>query len=147
MADIANSASELIIYSKSVNSNPCSVRKNRHESSINIQHENFKFSLDTGTSTLRAHLFTHHLDVWVEGCDKFKINITAANAKASVAEYRARKNQGRGTSQSTEGDRPDDLKDFSHEAFVDAITQFIIADDQVGSLFVGRYHLQLVLKL
>lgn len=28
-------------------------------------------------------------------------------------------------------DRPADLGDFSHEAFVDAITQFIIADDQV----------------
>lgn len=46
-----------------------------------------------------------------------------------MAEYRARKQQGGVHSEGS--DRPADLGDFSHEAFVDAITQFIIADDQV----------------
>ena len=92
----------------------------------------FNFSLETGTSTLRAHLFTYHPDAWIEGCDKFKIEITAKNAQGPVADYRARKRQG--GAQPEGPDRPADLGDFSHEAFVDAITQFIIADDQVRML-------------
>lgn len=104
----------------------------RHEKAIHAGHEVFKFSLETGTSSLRTHLFTNHLDVWVEGCDTFNIEITAQNAKGPVAEYRMRKQQG--GAQSEGSGRPDDLNDFSHEAFVDAITQFIIADDQVRIL-------------
>ena len=101
----------------------------RHHQTVHEGYEVFKFSLETGTSSLRTHLFTHHLDIWVDGCDKFKIDITAQNAQGPVAAYRERKWQG-GTLPEGSG-RPDDLGEFSHEAFVDAITQFIIADDQV----------------
>lgn len=38
-------------------------------------------------------------------------------------------------------DRPEDIREFSYETFVDAITQFIIADDQVCFLLQNFYHL------
>lgn len=89
------------------------------------------FGNDTSTSTLRAHLFNNHIGLWVEGCDKSKISITAEAAKGPVAHYRASKGQGFSVPLSS-GGRPDDIREFSYETFVDAITQFIIADDQVN---------------
>ncbi|KAF8868234.1 hypothetical protein CPB84DRAFT_1697018, partial [Gymnopilus junonius] len=66
---------------------------------------------------------------WVEACDRFKIAITAAAAQQRIAEYR--KGKGQPTAQSTSAsDRPTDIPNFSRETFVDAITEFIIADDQ-----------------
>lgn len=99
-------------------------------------HEVFTFGLETGTSTLRAHLFTQHLGLWVDSCDKFKIPITAESAKEPVAKYRASPNN---TAHSPSEGRPADIPEYSHEAFVDAITQFIIADDQVYHIFLLDY--------
>lgn len=65
----------------------------------------------------------------MESCDKFKIKITAEAAKGPVANHRASKGQ-EGTTASS-GDRPPNIRKYSYEAFVDAITEFIIADDQV----------------
>lgn len=92
-------------------------------------HDIISFSLETGTSTLRSHLFTNHIGLWVDGCDNFKIEITAEKAKGPVARYRESK--GKASSQPTSSQRPEDIREYSYEAFVDAITQFIIADDQV----------------
>ncbi|KIJ98154.1 hypothetical protein K443DRAFT_133552 [Laccaria amethystina LaAM-08-1] len=62
-------------------------------------------------------------------CDQFNIPITAEISKRAVASYRASK--GKSSSQSTSSkERPEDIREYSYEAFVDAITQFIIADDQ-----------------
>jgi hypothetical protein len=86
-----------------------------------------KFSLKTGTGVLRRHLFEHHADTWIEGCDKLHIPITAKDAQRVVVDYRKRKGQAstNSTEQSKSG-RP-----FSQEAFVDAIIEFVVADDQV----------------
>ncbi|PPQ99786.1 LOW QUALITY PROTEIN: hypothetical protein CVT26_009163, partial [Gymnopilus dilepis] len=101
----------------------------RHQHSIDSSYEAFGFSADTGMSTLRNHLLLNHLEVWVEACDKFKITITAAAAQQCIAQYRQSK--GQPTAQSTpSSDRPADIPNFSRETFVDAVTEFIIADDQ-----------------
>lgn len=97
----------------------------------------FNFGRDTSTSTLRAHLYTNHIELWVDGCDKFKIPITAEKAKGLVAHYRASKGEASSDPKSS-GERPADIREYSYEAFVDAITQFIIADDQV-IIFVVFY--------
>ena len=66
--------------------------------------------------------------MWVDSCDKFKISIAAAKAQEPVASYRTSKGQCTSQSNPGEGDRPE----YSYEAFVDAITEFIVADDQVS---------------
>ena len=102
----------------------------RHQHSADATFEVFGFSCKTGTSSLCAHLTKFHLAQWVDGCDQFKIPITTEIAKHAVASYRASK--GQSSSQSTSlKERLEDICEYSYEAFVDAITQFIIADDQV----------------
>ena len=96
------------------------------------------FSCETGTSLLHAHLMKFHLAQWVDSCDQLKIPITAEIAKHAVASYHASK--GQSSSQSTSlKERPEDICEYSYEAFVDAITQFIIADDQVQLWLLRRY--------
>jgi hypothetical protein len=85
------------------------------------------FSLKTGTGVLRKHLYEHHADSWIEGCDKLRIPITAKDAQRAVLDYRRRNGQASAnTAEDSKTRRP-----FSHEAFVDAIIEFIVADDQV----------------
>ena len=85
------------------------------------------FSLKTGTGVLRRHLFEHHIDSWIEGCDKLRIPITAKEAQRAVTDYRRRK--GQANTNSTENAKPG--RPFSQEAFVDAIVEFVVSDDQV----------------
>ncbi|KAJ7763564.1 hypothetical protein DFH07DRAFT_738672, partial [Mycena maculata] len=85
------------------------------------------FSKNTSTGVLRKHLYENHLDVWVAGCDQLKINIKAKEAKPYVDDYRARKQTTAGAS---EPEPPEPRTQFSQEAFVDAIVEFIVGDDQ-----------------
>lgn len=89
-----------------------------------------EFSSTSSTSTLRAHLFTHHLASWVDACDKFKISITAAQAQHRAAEYRLSKGE---TPKTTlKSDERLNIPEYSSETFLDAITEFIIVGDHVG---------------
>jgi hypothetical protein len=92
------------------------------------------FSLKTGTGVLHKHLYEHHADSWIEGCDKLRIPITANDAQRAVLDYRRRNGQ-------ASANTAEDLKTrcpFSHEAFIDTIIEFIVADDQVWML--GMLH-------
>jgi hypothetical protein len=85
-----------------------------------------KFASTTSSGTLRWHLIDKHIALWVAGCDKLKISITAKNAQQPVAAHRE--------CQGIIGSNVPELdtrRSFSHEAFVDAIARFIVADDQV----------------
>lgn len=87
------------------------------------------FSKTTSTGVLRKHLYEHHLDVWVAGCDQLKILIKAKEAKPFVDDYRARKEH---TTAGASDPKPEEKRtEFSQEAFVDAIVEFIVGDDQV----------------
>ncbi|KAF7372181.1 Dimer-Tnp-hAT domain-containing protein [Mycena venus] len=88
----------------------------------------FAFGLNTSTGVLRRHLFEHHANEWIAGCDRLKIPIKAKDAQPAVEKYRRRQGQqfnALGTSSRTKGRRP-----YSHEAFVDAIVEFVVGDDQ-----------------
>ena len=77
-------------------------------------------------TTLWAHLAQFHLDEWVKHCDKGGIPTKWKETKAAVNSYRWKHGQNSGTnSQSSE------QKQLSNEAFVDALAEFIIQDDQV----------------
>jgi hypothetical protein len=81
----------------------------------------------TGTTVLRAHLCNEHMGHWVEGCDKFKIPINAKLFQGRVDEYRKQN----GGSQARQEDPTLPTRAYSREAFIDAIVEWIIADDQV----------------
>ncbi|KIK00294.1 hypothetical protein K443DRAFT_100729, partial [Laccaria amethystina LaAM-08-1] len=83
---------------------------------------------------------------WVDSCDEFKIPITAAKAQEPVASYRTSKGQHPSQSNPGVGDRPPDMPEYSYEAFVDAITEFIIADDQSLNV-VENPHLRRIFML
>lgn len=88
-----------------------------------------QYSLKTSTGVLRKHLYECHADAWITGCDQKKIPITAKEAQLAVAEYRQRHGQqSSGTSEQSKNTRP-----FSQQAFLDAIVEFIVGDDQVRS--------------
>jgi hypothetical protein len=78
-------------------------------------------------------LYENHVDAWVLGCDRLKMNITDKKALPIVEEYRKRKTQilreGRTTAEPGKA-----RTEFSQAAFVDAIVEFVVSDDQVRPL-------------
>jgi len=103
--------------------------------------KNSKFSIKTGTGVLRRHLFDHHVDKWIEGCDKLRIPITAKEAQRALTDYRHRKGQANVNPSVNSTDHSKPGRPFSQEAFVDAIVEFIVADDQVCTVSVYNYQL------
>jgi hypothetical protein len=81
------------------------------------------FGQTTSTSVLRRHLFESHLDLWIAACDNMKIKITAKEALPVIEAYRQEPQKTQ-----LEAARPE----FSKEAFLDALVEFIVADDQVS---------------
>ncbi|KAF8180256.1 hypothetical protein K438DRAFT_1976772 [Mycena galopus ATCC 62051] len=87
-----------------------------------------KFAKSTSSGVLRKHLYEHHINAWVEGCDKLKIPIEAKEAARFVDAYRVHKHQ---KSSSTSDSKPGKKRTpFYKDAFVDAIVEFIVGDDQ-----------------
>lgn len=84
------------------------------------------FAWTTSSGILRRHLYENHIALWVAGCDDLKISITAKSALQPVADYRERQGFIGTTIPEADTRQP-----FSHEAFIDAIVRFIVADDQV----------------
>lgn len=78
---------------------------------------------------LRHHLGDIHLDSWVPACDR--LGVTIANTKEAqqfVTEYQKR----HGQRNINEPEQTDERRRFSQGAFVDAIMEFIVIDDQVS---------------
>ncbi|KAF5372906.1 hypothetical protein D9758_001436 [Tetrapyrgos nigripes] len=86
------------------------------------ERETAVYSTNTASGILCRHLFTCHVEDWVDLCDQEGVDITAQEAQAAVAEYRA----GAGASPSEHVPR----LAFSAEAFIDAICAFIAVDSQ-----------------
>ncbi|KAK7059379.1 hypothetical protein R3P38DRAFT_2758829 [Favolaschia claudopus] len=82
---------------------------------------------NTSTGILRRHLYERHLEAWVQGCDQLKIEITAREALPHVEAYRGKQN---GSNSSSTADSAKKQPPFSNEAFVDAIVEWIVSDDQ-----------------
>lgn len=63
------------------------------------------------------------MDSWVSACDSLNIEITAQEAQPAIQTYRNLPNK-----TPLEDSRPD----FSRETFIDALVEFVVADDQVN---------------
>ena len=94
----------------------------RSKKVANPHHKIAHFGPKTGTGTLQNYLCSTHAHKWIDSCDSSKIKIMAKSAQEVVTEYRAYQGQGY-TSSGKRACRP-----YSSEAFVDAIVEFIVAD-------------------
>ncbi|KAJ7817323.1 hypothetical protein B0H13DRAFT_1923007 [Mycena leptocephala] len=114
---------------------------------LRVTHPHVKataFSLNTSTGTMRKHLYERHADEWISGCDQLGIPITAKDAQPAVEKFRQRYGQQSGTGGTTSGAKG--RRPFSHEAFVDALVEFIVGDDQIRSSSLRRHFFSDVLK-
>ena len=102
----------------------------RQEHSIHPHIKVRPFSKATGTTVLRNHLASEHVASWVDTCDKFKIPIKAQVAQKAVNDYRQKRGQPQAPSNGSQVPPPP-IHEYSREAFVDAIVEWIVADDQV----------------
>jgi hypothetical protein len=68
------------------------------------------------------------------GCDRLKIDITDKKALPFVEDYRKRKNQHIRDRRTTAAEPDKSRTEFSQAAFVDAIVEWIVSDDQVSLL-------------
>jgi hypothetical protein len=111
----------------------------RQKKAMDPRYKVATFSTKTGTSTLRKHLATEHTHDWITTCDEKNINIkAAAHIQELIAEYRNEQHHaGEGRTRVP----------FSKEAFVDAIMEFIIADDQVNIYGYGYRGLLIIIIL
>jgi hypothetical protein len=94
----------------------------RHAHKSDSSHAIAEFAITTGTGSLRKHLFGEHIEEWVTSCDNLGIKITAEGALPAVREFRAEPEP-----TPLEGGR----QEYTKEAFVEAILEFIVGDDQV----------------
>jgi len=74
---------------------------------------------------LHSHLSNQHTQDWISTCDTNGIKITATGVREILAEYRT----SQGQEHTNSADKPRKL--YSREAFVDALVEFIVADEQV----------------
>ncbi|KAK6981437.1 hypothetical protein R3P38DRAFT_3463793 [Favolaschia claudopus] len=97
------------------------VRLLQHHSANPRDKEPKPFAPSTSTGILRRHLYERHLEAWVQGCDH------AREALPHVEAYRGKQN---GSNSSSTADSAKKQPPFSNEAFVDAIVEWIVSDDQ-----------------
>lgn len=102
----------------------------RHQHAIDPKVIITSFSLRTSTSGLRRHLTDDHGDPWFEACEKLNISIVAKKAVEALRDFQRRKGQ-LTTNTITPNAESYPRAVYSPQAFVDAITEFIVADDQV----------------
>lgn len=100
----------------------------RQQKAANPRHHVTNFSLKTGSGTMRSHLSHQHTHDWILTCDANDIKITATGVQEILVEYRS--SQGEEHTDSANKSR----KPYSREAFVDALVEFIVADDQVSKI-------------
>ena len=93
-----------------------------------------KVSSFTGsTDNIRRHFMDFHMAQWVHCCDDMKNKITAKNAVPRVATFRQDEGKPAPDIKAEEGVP---RREFSREGFVDAIVEWIVADDQVRIFFI-----------
>ncbi|KAJ6537037.1 hypothetical protein B0H19DRAFT_1317438 [Mycena capillaripes] len=94
---------------------------------------------------MRKHLYERHADEWISGCDRLGIPITAKDDQPAVEKFRQRYGQQSGTGGTTSGAKG--RRPFSHEAFVDALVELIVGDDQFINVIENKHLRNLFLML
>jgi len=115
----------------------------RHETNPMV--EVVSYSDTTSTTVMRKHLTDNHLATWVQGCDQLNISISSSGKmKKDIEDYRQQANiEARGSPETANEKLDQPWTEFSPEAFVDAIMEFIVGNDQVCFNFALRMSLSL----
>ncbi|KAH9167408.1 hypothetical protein EDB89DRAFT_1856550 [Lactarius sanguifluus] len=109
------------------------------------QHQVKTFSLTTGSSNLREHLVDCHRNEWVKSCVDLGLTIKGKDGLAARAAYEVEHSGGYLTNPSSV--TSEDCPQFSPEAFVDALVEWIVANDQVRTISCVIYILSLLYSL
>lgn len=94
----------------------------REIKSTDPSHYVTEFGATTSTSNLRKHLFTDHIEKWITLCESLNIFITASAALEAIRKFRKEP-----ATTSLESERAQ----YSKEAFIKALVDFVAGDDQV----------------
>ena len=81
--------------------------------------------MTTSTGTLRKHLAGDHIEEWVTSCDNLDIKITAEGVLPAVHKFHTQPEP-----TSLEGE----CQEYTKEAFVEAVLEFIVGDDLVCAI-------------
>ncbi|RXW21072.1 hypothetical protein EST38_g4780 [Candolleomyces aberdarensis] len=106
-----------------------------------VKHYNKK----SGTGTMRRHLYGHHCNDWIAECDRRGFKIIAKSAQKHVKAYRVM--QANLPQAATDDSGCGSIPDFTHEAFIDALVDFIVADDQSINVIESVFFRRLILLL
>ena len=79
-------------------------------------------SLQVPQTCKNKHLYGDHVKDWVTSCESLKIPITATAALAAISKFHNEL-----VATPLEAEQPQ----YSKEAFIDAIVDFVVGDDQV----------------
>ena len=101
----------------------------QHETNLMI--EVVSYSDTTSKTVMRKHLANKHLVTWVQGCDQLNISISSSGKMKKNIEDYWQQTRSQGSLESANGKPDQPRTEFSPEAFVDAIMEFIVANDQV----------------
>ena len=97
------------------------------------------FSKGTGSSNLCDHLVDSHQNEWIKLCLEQGITIKGKDGLAAKATYEAEQLSGYLTNPSEPSSV--DWPQFTCEAFVDCLVEWIVANDQVSVIFVtSQWH-------
>ena len=111
----------------------------RGKHALNPQYMVTQYGKNTSTTIYQKHLCESHLGAWITTCDKLSIDITAKSAQNTIQNYPKQHNQ------VSSADEPEDLwKRFTPGAFVNAIVDLIVSNDQIKSFyctFIVKYWL------
>ena len=94
----------------------------RKEHAANPKHEIASYALGTGITTVERHFIKNHVADWVTACKDAQIRIPSSKGQAAARKYHRLP-----PATDLETDRPK----FSKSAFVDALTEYVVGDDQV----------------
>jgi hypothetical protein len=83
------------------------------------------FGATTSMSNLRKHLFTDQIKKWITSCENLNISITAAAALEAICKFHKEP-----ATTSLESERTQ----YSKEAFIEALVDLVVGDDQVRFL-------------
>ncbi len=90
------------------------------------------YQMSTGTTPLHHHLLREYLKLWVIACNRLNMLIKGNGTKPAKQFRQANSMVTAATSPETSASTF--VPQFSQEAFIDAIIEWIIADDQVWNL-------------
>jgi hypothetical protein len=86
--------------------------------------------MTTSTGTLWNHLINHHTQEWASECKRKNLTVKSEAGLEALANYEGKNPQSKAV-----------YPEYTPELFIDALTDFIVATDQVFHFFCSIFNL------